>query len=159
MSKFYDDEEYYGGSFEKFSHRKTKEHKKGHQSRSSGSEKKTWEKIIMKQYAEDTETISGLNNTLGPDWIPSFKAEPVAQKNEHQFSNNTHEIKGVKIDFDGVADIQKIDNVKDGRKTYGIKFFFKGKKGLFRIIWFNTDLTKRETVYNTEYSFWLNINK
>ena len=49
MSKFYDDEEYYGGNFEKFSHRKTKEHKKGHQSRSSGSEKKTWEKIIMNQ--------------------------------------------------------------------------------------------------------------
>lgn len=150
MSKFYDDEEYYGESFEKFSHRKTKGHKKGHQSRSSRSEKKTWEKIVELNYDLPENT---------PEPPVFLKKEDAPQKNEHQFSDNTHEIKGVKIDFDGVADIQKVDNVKDGRKTYGIKFLFKGKKGLFRIIWFNSDLGKREIVYNTEYSFWLNINK
>lgn len=150
MGKFYDDEEYYGESFEKFSHRKTKGHKKGHQSRSSRSEKKTWEKIVELNYDLPENT---------PEPPVFLKKEDAPQKNEHQFSDNTHEIKGVKIDFDGVADIQKVDNIKDGRKTYGIKFLFKGKKGLFRVIWFNTDLVKRETIYNTEYSFWLNINK
>ena len=158
MGKFYDDEEYYGGNFEKFSHRKNKSHRKGHQSRSSNSERKTWEMIIERS-DEASDSASEIHISFEPKVVPHFSPEPNTLKNEHQFSDNTHEIKGVKIDFDGVADIQKIDNVKDGRKTYGIKFLFKGKKGLFRIIWFNSDLGKREIVYNTEYSFWLNINK
>lgn len=154
MSKFYDDEEYYGESFEKFSHRKTKGHKKGHQSRSSNSEKRTWE-MIIERTNEETESVPEVHLKFNSSPVPTF----TPQKVEHQFGENTHEIKGVKIDLDGVADIQKVDNIKDGRKTYGIKFLFKGKKGLFRVIWFNTDLVKRETIYNTEYSFWLNINK
>ncbi len=150
MAKFYDDEEYYGGSFEKFTHRKPKNHKKGHQSRSSNSEKKTWELII-----ERTEEEGGtVQLELNPVPLSAFNPPFNPQKVEHQFGENTHEIKGVKIDYDGVADIQKIDNVKDGRKTYGIKFFFKGKKGLFRIIWFNSNIVVRDATFDSEYAFW-----
>ena len=149
MAKFYDDEEYYGGSFEKFTHRKPKNHKKGHQSRSSNSEKKTWELIIEKTN-EEAEPVPEIHLKFNSAIIPTF----TPQKVEHQFGENTHEIKGVKIDFDGVADIQKIDNVKDGRKTYGIKFFFKGKKGLFRIIWFNSNIVVRDATFDSEYAFW-----
>lgn len=147
MAKFYDDEEYYGG-FEKFSHRKSKSHKKGHQCRSNNSEKKKW---------------AFLNEDDGDNEAPVYPQVSVAPspapKAEHQFSEHTHEIKGVKIDFTGVADIQKIENVKDGRKTYGIKFLFKGTKGLFRIIWFNIDMVSRNTTYDTEYAFWLQIRR
>ena len=149
MAKFYDDEEYYGGSFEKFTRRKPKNHKKGHQSRSSNSEKKTWELIIEKTN-EEAEPVPEVRLNFNPAPVPTF----TPQKIEHQFGENTHEIKGVKIDFDGVADIQKIDNVKDGRKTYGIKFFFKGKKGLFRIIWFNSNIVIRDATFDSEYAFW-----
>ena len=155
MGKYYE-EDYEGEKFEKFTHRKNKGHKKGHQSRSANSERKTWEMIIEKS-DEVLESTPETRPVFKPAAVPNSVSDMNLPKAEHQFGKNTHEIKGVKIDFDGVADIQKIDNVKDGRRTYGIKFLFKGKKGLFRIIWFNSDITNRDVVYNTEYSFWLNI--
>ena len=141
MSKHYDDD-YEGENFEKFTHRKNKGHKKGHQSRAKKSEKYAWGDIVEKTY--DPEAT-----------VP--QPSETEQNPTHQFGEHTHEIKGVKIDFDGVADIQKVDNEKDGTMTYGIKFLFKGKKGLFRIIWFNTNLRARDATYNTEYAFWLSI--
>lgn len=155
MGRFYE-EDYEGEKFEKFTHRKNKGHKKGHQSRSANSERKTWEMIIEKS-DEDLEMSSESHTIFKPTVVPTSTPEPSFSRVEHQFGDNTHEVKGVKIDFDGVADIQKIDNIKDGRRTYGIKFLFKGKKGLFRIVWFNSNISNRDVVYNTEYSFWLNI--
>lgn len=154
MGKHYE-EDYEGESFEKFSHRKGKGHKKGHQSRSANSERKRWATILENEDLDQAPiTFPKPNKVVAPS-VP----EPHKTPAEHQFGDNTHEIKGIKIDFDGVADIQKIDNVKDGRKTYGIKFLFKGKKGLFRIIWFNSDLLGRDTAYNAEYAFWLKVRK
>lgn len=153
MGRYYE-EDYEGEKFEKFSHRKSKGHKKGHQSRSANSERKTWEMIIEKN-DEISEPVPEIHIPITPTVVPKFEVIP--QKTEHQFGENTHEIKGVKIDFDGVTDIQKIDNVKDGRKTYGIKFMFKGKKGLFRVIWFNSNALIRDTTFEVEYAFWKNL--
>lgn len=149
MARHYDDD-YESSSFEKFTHRKSKSHKKGHQSRGMNSEKVRWQKIMEEDNEELVETVMS---------VPTTPTVTEPTRNPHQFGNNTHEIKGVKIDFDGVADIQKIENIKDNATTYGIKFLFKGKKGLYRIIWFNTNMRARDAAYNTEYGFWLTINK
>ena len=145
--KYYDDE-YEVETFVKFSHRKGKK-KKGHQSRSGDSQKRKWEQVM----AQEDDSIE---EYMVPVPAPVV-APPV--KTEHQFGDNTHEIKGVKIDFDGVDDIQKVNNVKNNVTTFGIKFFFKGKKGLYRIIWYNTNERGRDATYNKEYAFWLSLKK
>lgn len=152
MARHYDDD-YEGSSFEKFTHRKSKSHKKGHQSRSANHQQR-WDQVINDMEVEDnpTETFPGSG---GVHIVPQF----IPPKSEYKYGSNTREIKGVKIDFDGVADIQKIENIQNNVTTYGIKFIFKGKKGLYRIVWFNTNMRGRDAAYNSEYGFWLTLNK
>ena len=141
-------------SFEKFTHHKKKKFGKGHQSK-HGSKYDVYESIY-----EDTPYEEA------PMFKPAFVNNPPVKSvattpasSERVYGPNTREIKSVKIDYDGVADIQKIDNPKDGVTTYGIKYIFTGKKGLFRIIWFNVNSRLRDSVYNTEYNFWLSLKK
>lgn len=148
--KYYDDD-YEGRSFEKFTHRKSKKHKKGHQSRSSNSEKYQWAQIVEN---EDSMEIKSLPISSTPQVI---SVTPFSATSGRQFGENTHEIKGVKIDFDGVSDIQKTENIKDGKTTFGIKFLFKGKKGLYRIVWYGTNFRARDASFNNEYAYWLSI--
>ena len=159
MSRKYDDE-YEGSSFEKFTHRKNKKSGKGHQSHSNRENK--WDYVMANEYVppEPREPKKTYNTPFIPTTPAKVTVTPTditRTQTEHQFGVNTHEIKGVKIDFDGVLGIEKVENVKDGITTYGIKFLFKGKKGLFRIIWFNTNLRGRDAAYNTEYAFWLTL--
>ena len=149
-------------SFEKFTHRKKKNRGKGHQSR-HGSKYDTYDIY----YREDEDTIDSYSTPLtSPAPTPKERPNPnhfrtttsaVTPTTPREFGPNTREIKTVKIDYDGVIDITKVDNQKNGVQTYGIKFFFSGKKGLFRIIWFNTNARLRDSVYNTEYAFWLSL--
>ena len=150
--KYYDDD-YDSSSFEKFTHRKTKKKRKGHQSRSLNSNKRRWDEV------ESEELID-----IEPINIPSVTPQQTVtdkpqQASGYQFGDNTHEIKGIKIDFDGVSDIQKTENIKDGKTTFGIKFLFKSKKGLYRIIWYGTNLRARDASYNNEFAFWLSLRK
>lgn len=152
MSRRYDDD-FEGNSFEKFTKRHSKKHKKGHQSRSSGSERYGWAQLMEQdEYIEDYPMADLDFKPQQPKTVITYP-----KKAEHQFSDNTHEIKGVKIDFNGVADIQKIENLKDGATTYGIKFIFTGVKGLYRTIWFNTNFRARDSVFNAEYAYWLSL--
>jgi hypothetical protein len=64
------------------------------------------------------------------------------------------EIKGSKIDFTRLTDIQSVDSLLNGKQTYGIKFLFKGKKGLFRTVWFHTRLADRDKMLTDVLSFW-----
>lgn len=158
--KYYDDD-YDSRSFEKFTHRKTKKKGKGHQSRSQNSNKRRWEEIESEELMDTEFTVTIPPVTpLTPTSIVSSR-DPVVNgqslSSGHQFGDNTHEIKGIKIDFDGVADIQKAENIKDGKTTFGIKFLFKGKKGLYRIIWYGTNFRARDAAYNNEYAFWLSL--
>lgn len=70
---------------------------------------------------------------------------------------NVHTIKNVQIDFDGVLDMQKIQNNHNGKDTYGIKFLFKSKNSTFKIIWFNQNIRERDAVFNSEFAFWRNL--
>ncbi len=73
------------------------------------------------------------------------------------FGPNSHEVKGNMIDFDRVVDIQKTEAEHNGHNTFGIKFLFAGKKGLYRIAWFNWNVKERDKVYDTEYAYWTSL--
>lgn len=154
MSKFDRYDDYEGSSFQKIHSKGKKPKRKGHQSRHGNSEKARWAAIIEDDSYEIEETIF-----IPPQKTPQPTPAPVQEKQGFQFGENTHEIKGVKIDFDGVQAIERIENIKDGVKTFGIKFLFKGNKGLYRTIWFNRNQFERDKVYAAEYAFWLKINK
>lgn len=76
------------------------------------------------------------------------------QKREFQFGPNTREIRGVKIDMDGVVSIEKVDSTYNDKPAYGIKFLFSGKKGLSRIVWFGPNQRGRNVSYEEETRFW-----
>ena len=164
MSRKYDDyyDDDYGSSFQKFPSKHKKPKRKGHQSRGQNSIKAQW----IKQQENDEELLFDFPTT--PTVTTTVKPKPQPQattasttppKGQFQFGPNTREIKTIKIDMDGVESIEQIENIKDGRKTYGIRFNFKGNKGLFRIIWFNQNQYERDKVYATEYAFWLKLKK
>lgn len=92
--------------------------------------------------------------------LPSSTA--AVQERVHRefiFGPHTREVRpGIKIDYDGVADIKKVDNVYSGRQTYGVTFFFKGAKKLYRTVWFNCDKMGRDSFYETEYAYWRSVS-
>lgn len=156
--KYYDDD-YDSSSFEKFTHRKTKKKRKGHQSRSLNSNKRRWMELEESEEYIGAEVVTTtLYEPVNQTSAPTIKTGSSPSTSVgHQFGERTHEIKGIKIDFDGVSDIQKTENIKDGKTTFGIKFLFKGKKGLYRIVWYGTNFRARDASFNNEYAYWLSI--
>lgn len=154
MSKFDRYDDYYeGSSFQKIHSKGKKPKYKGHQSRHSSSEKARWAALEEESYEVEETPYIPPQRPVHPNPAPAQE-----RPQGFQFGENTHEIKGIKIDFDGVQGIERIENVKDGVKTFGIKFLFKGNKGLFRTIWFNRNQYERDRVYAAEYSFWIKLN-
>lgn len=169
---YYEDEDYYdgeGGFVKNRNHRQKKKFKgKGHQSRKSESER--WSEIIeandeyfpytdekvafvprvRQKYGDGAETSSKSysqnskphDQRLGEP--RKFVANPETTKN----------IKGVDIDFSGVVAMAKEESDAKGYKTYGIRFTFKGSKGLYRIVWFNKNLYLRDKVYDEKKAYW-----
>lgn len=145
----YDDDDYEVGGFKKMkSGNKKKTKYKGHQSKRGNSIKKDWAML-------ETENDVFPEFTTLAEITP--KEEQKSPKTPLVLGVNTHEIRNVKIDFDRVDDILKINSEHNGHMTYGIKFLFSGNKGLNRVIWFNQNQKDRDTCYNTEYKFWLTI--
>lgn len=177
------DDYYYGYedvSFKKIHSKGTKPKRKGHQSRHNNDS--AWDDLILSHNTYDDDTPSNRpirpENTPRPNLphyqkpqntstspvngpyaakTPSPQQIPHPTQNTFQFGPNTHEIKGVKIDLDGVSFIESIDNEKDGHMTYGIKFHFKGNKGLYRIIWFNRNIYDRDRTYASEFTAWTKL--
>lgn len=79
------------------------------------------------------------------------------QPQKFTFGPNSHEVKGNMIDFDRVIDIQKVESEHNGKNTFGIKFFFMGKKGLYRVAWFNQNIKERDRVYEAERAYWTTL--
>lgn len=143
--------------FEKFTHRKKTKHRKGHQSR-HGSR---FDSLDL--FNDDLEYSATAHYLMSQREEPSIEKKNTPnfpEMSNFTFGPNTREIQGVKIDYDRVIDIRKVENMKDQTMTYGIKYFFTGDKGLYRIIWFNIKIKVRDSVFATEYKFWKNlINK
>lgn len=168
-------------SFKKIHTKGAKPKRKGHQSRHNNDS--AWDDLILSHtitYEEDTSSHqpNRPENASRPDRpryqksqdtptspingpyaakTPSPQQSPRPTQNTFQFGPNTHEIKGVKIDLDGVSFIESVDNEKDGHMTYGIKFHFKGNKGLYRIIWFNRNIYDRDCAYAAEFTAWTKL--
>ena len=73
---------------------------------------------------------------------------------------NTHTIKGNIINFDRVINMIKVENERDGRLTYGIKFVFQSSNAnreLSRIAWFNINMRERDRVFDEKQEFWNSI--
>ena len=137
-------------------------------------------KINKKDYIEDNSSSdNAFNPVLSADFIKDISSEPVNEtkksRNEVQkpiispkpaqdspkqpiiLGENTKDIKGNKIDFDRLANIEKIDGEYKGNQTFGIKFFFKGNKGLFRIVWYNRNMYERDHAFQEYYNFWKSL--
>lgn len=94
------------------------------------------------------------------------KSKPVDRKNitsqtpqsEKKFvpGPNTQTVRNYQIDFDRVFDITKTEGEYNGRKNFGVRFEFKGTKGLFRVVWFHSQ-TDRDVLYDEKYAFWTSL--
>lgn len=164
--EYYEDDEYYGG-FQKIKSKGTKKKYKGHQSRRGQSEADVWAGLetteitlpSTKPQRVEVPMPKPVVQAPSPQIQTPKQPQVENQPKGHVFGPNTHEIKGVKIDMDGISSIEKVENVKNGQKTYGIKFVFKGSKGFSRTIWYNINIRARDAVYNTEFAFWSTLNK
>ena len=163
MAKRFDDD--FVGGFQKIKSHKSNKHK-GHQSKRGLGEAEHWNRMMGAEEDMGVNTTHGdipqktTPNLYGQPSIPST-AKPMTATDTprgHTFGPNTRTIKSVQIDMDGVASMEKIENEKNGMMTYGIKFIFKGKKELFRIVWFNTNKVVRNATFETEYAFWQGLS-
>lgn len=145
--------------------------KKGHQKK-HGAKQEMWDEFLQEREEEKIvfippkpkkENKNYVNFSEKKDKKPFKKEEKSTQqtteKKEFTWGPNTREIKGNKIDFDRVDKIEKIENDFNGKKTFGIKFSFSGKKGLSKTVWFNQNVRERDSIYNTEYAFWMKNKK
>ena len=185
----YDDDSFYDDGTKTFQKMKSKAPKKkfkGHQSKRGKSESDFWENIetvdtvfedstsSKKTYppsSNDYKKTNSNNYQKGntpstPKYTPTTPTTSTGPQTpgtpggvKHEFGPNTREIKGNKIDMDGVLDIVKVENLRDGVMTYGIKFCFKGKKGLSRTVWFNINERARNITFDTEYAFWQSVKE
>lgn len=167
---YYDD--YYGdeGGFVKDRNHKQKKNFKGKGHQSHKSESERWSEIIeanedYSSYADEKNDFPNnahpkyRNNTAGYSKSDgqdkkSYDQKPSEPKKFVANPETTKNIKGVDIDFGGVVAMAKEDSDAKGYKTYGIRFTFKGSKGLYRIVWFNKNLYLRDKIYDEKKAYW-----
>lgn len=168
--EYYDSYENEGGFIKNRNHKEKKKFKgKGHQSRKSESER--WAEIIdaSDNYSSYQEEKKGYENNAytkyqrkdntdqGKSYSQDEKTydrKPFEPKKFVANPETTKNIKGVDIDFSGVVSMTKEDSDAKGYKTYGIRFTFKGSKGLFRIVWFNKNQYLRDKIFEEKKAYW-----
>ncbi len=172
MSNYNYYEEYYdsygeeGGFVKNRRHKEKKKFKgKGHQSRKSESER--WAEIIEASdggdeyvpYKEEKKEFA--NNAYskyqkkeGQETRGNYGQKTSEPKKFVANPETTKNIKGVDIDFGGVVAMTKEDSEAKGYKTYGIRFTFKGTKGLYRIVWFNKNVFLRDKIFDEKKAYW-----
>lgn len=98
-----------------------------------------------------------------PQARPSVPQALVSQNAQIQpkptftFGPNTHEIKSIKIDFDRVVGMERVQGEFKGNETFGIVFRFKGSAGSSRTIWFGRNIYERDAVFVSESRFWASL--
>lgn len=113
-----------------------------------------WDEFLKNEESDDN--ISNIFKSEIPAKIEKKKdSKNFTEKKPFNFTGeHVHLIKNVQINFDGVADIQKIQNTHNNVETYGIKFIFKSKNNTYRIIWFNQNEKERDDVFKSEFDYW-----
>ena len=85
------------------------------------------------------------------------QARPSTAQLPFTFGPNTHEIKTIKIDFDRVVAMDRVQGEFKGNETFGIVFRFRGNSGSSRTIWFGRNLYERDAIFNAESRFWKSL--
>lgn len=111
--------------------------------------------LTMPSVKKEKTDISPVNDSVKKE--KNILPENLAPKKPIVLGENTREIKGNKIDFDRLVNIEKIEGEFKGNQTFGIKFLFKGNKGLFRIIWYGRNIFERDHAYQEYYNFWKSL--
>lgn len=140
-------------------------HGKGHQSRSGKGGQ--WDNfdtddsyeapVPQPRYYPEPAVVTPAPRTRTNGRPPVIK-DPVTPIATATPESPVQEIKGVQIDFQRLSDIQKVSQEHNGGMTFGIKFCFKGKKGLFRVIWFNKFERSRDASFNQYDKLWHDID-
>ena len=97
-----------------------------------------------------------------PEKIAVATAQSQQSRNIPEPNETTHIIKGNQINFDRVIDVVKVENEHEGKRTFGIKFIFRGsseKRELARIAWFNINQKERDRVFVAETNFWHSLQQ
>ena len=158
MAQFYYDEEdyyddeYYEGGFQKIKKKNNKKKKgKGHQNKYGQKKNDFFEDSFWNPETLNKEIVSKPKKV-----IETKPVDPVFVPKPQTFTPGEHsqEIRGFTIDFDRLADIQTIEQEHNGDITYGIKFLFAGKKGLYRIAWYNKNKKLRDIVFEEKVNYW-----
>lgn len=145
---FYDDEDY---------GREKKKHGKGHQRRHGKSESEFWEEQMEIEEEIYVESVKIPAKTAPIVQNPAQNSQKNIQK-PLQFGPNTRSVNGINIDYDRVANMEKIESFFKGRQTYGIKYSFR-KAGSQCFVWFNANKKSRDDAYITEFAFWKGLQK
>lgn len=118
-----------------------------------------WDEYLENEQEEDfgKTMMKEIKKPLPTNDKPKTDKPKTQEKSFTPRGVNVHTIKNVQIDFDGVADIQKIESIYNNKETYGIKFIFKSKNNTYRVIWFNQNNRERDSVYNSEFAFWKSL--
>ena len=110
--------------------------------------KQQQKKEIIKNPSPKPKNIAPASNQApSPQSINKVKVEGI----------NVKEIKNYKIDFDRLTNIEQVQGEYQGHETFGIKFYFKGNKGLFRIIWYGRNIFERDHAFTEYYNFWKSL--
>ena len=94
--------------------------------------------------------IFDLSQENDVDFFNILNTPETTQEEEKITFPTTQTIKGNVINLNYVESIEKIDKEHNGNITYGVKFNFTGKKKFYRIVWFNTNVTQRDIVYDKQ---------
>lgn len=93
-----------------------------------------------------------------PPSVEIPQPQPTKPTPNFNFGPNTQDVNGTPIDFDRLANMSTVESFHNGATTYGIRFDFKGSKGLYRTVWFNRNQELRDQVFRDKYSFWDTLN-
>ena len=110
------------------------------------SEEEDFGKEIMKDIKKEEKKVTEKKEVKKEEKKKSFDGP------------NSRMVKGVQINYDGVISLTRIENLYNGKKTFGIKYNFKSKdNGAFKVIWFSQNEFERDQVYAQEMKFWMSI--
>lgn len=150
---------------------KSSKKKKNFKGRKNLSEGEYWSEFLSQQ-SSSQDTFDKENDYSQYITMASVSENKQQQQRQHTSSaRKPHQnpaaastqskhnitIQNVVIDFDRLANIEPVETEYEGKKTYGIKFVFAGRKQLFRIIWFNINKKERDQLYEEKYAYWRSL--
>ena len=161
MTNYLDYEEY--DSDDLYSQRVQKIRKNTNKTLTTSNRKKGHQSIHNVRVQEDDDLVDldipALSDSLNIKKSSETNTAKDSNKQVQKFvpGQNSHAIKQIVIDFDRVANIEKVSGEYKGRTTYGIKFIFSNKNASYKVVWFGDKEVERDGIFNREFGYWKNL--